>query len=281
MSSESRPLRVAILTSHAVPGLRDVLTSPNRGSVFEIVTIISSEPSFAEMEMAEEARIPIATRPIRSFCLEHGIPFRSLQARDQYDDGTAHILRSVDADYVFLAGYRYLLSDAFVAEFERKIVALHDGDFTVRDDDGRRRYTGLHAVREALMDGEQETRCSAFFVTREIGTGPLFLLSEPYPVSPMVEDARDRGDVGLLFAYADLHRRWMVRSTWGPMLARGIEFLAAGRVQFVHDLVWIDGVPGPCRMGDAPSVCRKVEQEIDRGIPKSCPLIRQEPRASN
>jgi hypothetical protein len=35
-------------------------------------------------------------------------------------------------------------------------------------------------------------------------------------------------------------------------------------------VVWVDGVPGPCRMGDAPAFCR--EQEAS-GVPVSCPFI--------
>jgi len=88
--------------------------------------------------------------------------------------------------------------------------------------------------------------------------GPLFLVSAPFPVPPLIDDARARGDAEI------------IEASFAVMLEKAIEFLAAGDVQIVKDVVWIDGVPGPCRMGDAPAQCR--EQEKAR-VPVSCPYI--------
>lgn len=275
MSDDFTPLRVVVLTSHAAPGLELAIASPSRGAIFDIVSVVSSETSFSGMREAEEAGIPVLLRPIRRFHADHGLSLRNLRARAEYDEALVGIASQLHADYIALLGYNFIVSDALLEAFPVRIFTLYDGDLTVRDEEGRRRYSALHAVREAVFSGETETRSSAYFITREVGQGPLFLLSEGFPVSPMAADARERGDAGLLSAYASVHQRWMVQQTWGRMLTRGLEFLAAGTVQIVHDMVWIDGVPGPCRMGEAPSICRKVEPLIERRIPGSCPLIRE------
>lgn len=57
-------------------------------------------------------------------------------------------------------------------------------------------------------------------------------------------------------------------SAYGAMLVRALQFLAAGTLKVANDVVWIDGVPGPCRLGDAPQICH-----VQRGIPASCPFI--------
>jgi len=120
-------------------------------------------------------------------------------------------------------------------------------------------------VLGALFDGAHETRS-----TMSLLDGPLFLVSAPFPVPPIIENARLRGDAEMIETYARLHRQWMIEASFGTMLQKAVEFLAAGDVQIVKDVVWIDGVPGPCRMGDAPAACR--EQET-AGVPVHCPFI--------
>jgi hypothetical protein len=47
-------------------------------------------------------------------------------------------------------------------------------------------------------------------------------------------------------------------------------------VQVVKDIAWVDGAPGPCRMGEAPAICGDATDSIRRGIPASCPFISQQ-----
>lgn len=207
------PLRVAVLTSHSVPGIEELLRDPNREAVYELAAVISNQ-------IADEQQII-----------------------------------DLKADYLVLAGYRHPIPARLFGLFPMRILKLHDGVF------------------EALYDGANETRSSMSFLTDD-GKEPLFLLGAPYPVAAIARDARAWGDAGLLNDYAELHRRWMIRATWGAMFIRAMEFLAAGTVQIIHDVAWIDGAPGPCRLGSAPSLCHAVEETIDPRIPASCPLIR-------
>jgi hypothetical protein len=120
-------------------------------------------------------------------------------------------------------------------------------------------------VLGALFDGASETRS-----TMSLLEGPLFLVSAPFPVPPLIDNARTRGDAEIIEAYAPLHRKWMIEASFGVMLQKAVEFLAAGDVRIVRDVVWIDGVPGPCRLGDGPAACRDQEKA---GVPVSCPYI--------
>jgi phosphoribosylglycinamide formyltransferase-1 len=274
MPDDFTPLRVAVMTSHSAPGLEYALQHPHRGALYDIVGVLTSETKFAEMAAVEAAQIPVVVRPLKRTIEERGLPLRNLHAREDYDDETASLLRHFKADYVVLLGYNYIVTESLVEAFPQRLIALHDGDLLLRDEDGRRRYAGLHAVREAIFAGEEETRTSAYFVTQDVGTGHLFLVSSAYRVAALARDARAWGAADLLSEYADLHRRWMRRGAWGDMFVRAMEFLAAGTVSIVRDLVFIDGAPGPCRMGEAPAICRDVEATIASGIPGSCPLLR-------
>jgi len=127
-------------------------------------------------------------------------------------------------------------------------------------------------VHEAILGGEADTRTALHLVTPDGARGPLLLLGPIYPLAPMALDAREREDVELLARYAELHRRWM-ETSWDAMLSRAVELLSAGTVQIVGDVVWVDGAPGPCRMGEAPRECHEPETMLARGIPRSCPFI--------
>ena len=272
-TSDFHPPRIAVLTSHSATGIEGLVGDPNRGTLYNLVAVVSSESRIAEQEIIDAAGIPTILRPIQRFHDERRVALRLVQNRSAYDAETADILHRLDVNYVILLGYRFIVTEPLLAAFPQRIIALHDGDLTLRDEDGRRSYTGLHAVRNAVFDGLGETRCSAYLATRDVGAGPLFLLSGAYPLAAMAVDAQLWGALDVLSSYAALHGRWMRRSAWSTMLIHIMEMLSAGTMQVVGDVVWVDGVPGPCRMGDAPSVCHAREKSITAGVPASCPFI--------
>jgi len=237
-------LRIAVLTSHSAPGVEELLRDANRGAVYELAAVISSEIAFAEMEAVESAGVPIILQPNRRYAADR-----------EFDAELAHLLHHLKADYLFLVGYEHVITDPLLEALPMRILKLHDG------------------VSDALYEGAIETRSTIAILTDD-GKEPLFLQSQPFPVASMARDARTWGDADLLGDYTALHRRWMIRATWGPMLIRAIEFLAAGTVKIVHDVAWIDGAPGPCRLGASPDICQKVADTIDVTIPASCPFLR-------
>lgn len=259
------PLRIALLTSQHATGVERLLADPNRGFTWDLSIVVGSEPHLAEAALLEEARVPLELRPMRL------VPaFRNLRAREDYDQDLGDLLARLHVDFILLDGYEYILTEAVTARFPGKILAIHDADFSIRD---RVVYSGPHAVRDAILAGETETRSSVYLVTRDVARGPLFLLGPPYPAAHMALDARKRGDVEFILAYAELHRKWMRTTCWGDMLARTLELLAGGTMSIIGDVVWIDGAPGPCRMGEAPHACHEPEAMLARGIPRSCPFI--------
>src|SRR5436305_3978801 len=204
---------------------------------------------------------------------DRGLSTRNLRAREEYDADTVAILKSFQVDWVILAGWHFIVTEPLLANFPDRVLALQESDLTLRGDDGRRRYPELHSVRRAIFAGERETRSSLFFVTDRVGEGPLFLLSRPYPVAEIAADGLSWGAYDLVNAYVNVHRDWMVRSAGGEMIAQAMGLLAAGTIRIANDVAWVDGVPGPCRMGEAPRARHILRREIERGIPSTCPFI--------
>jgi folate-dependent phosphoribosylglycinamide formyltransferase PurN len=259
------PLRIALLASHHATGVERLLSDPFRGITWDLSLVVGSERTLHEAPAIEAAGVPLELRPMRKLT-----SFRNLHAREEYDHEIGELLQSAKPDYVLVSGYEYILTGEVLQRFPSRVIAIHDADLSIRD---RALYTGPHAVRYAILAGEPETRSSVYIVTREVGRGPLLLLSAPYPVAHMAQDARERGNADFLTEYAALHRRWMVTTSWGDMLARTLELLAGGTMKILGDIVWFDGAPGPCRMGESPRVCHDPETMLARGIPRSCPFI--------
>jgi phosphoribosylglycinamide formyltransferase-1 len=267
------PIRVALLASGSLPALEPLLADPNRGALYNVVCVLGSETELAQAPLLDAANIPLILRPMKRFFHDRGLSPHNLRAREEYDAETVAILKSLDVDWVILAGWRFIVTEPLLANFPDRVVALHESDLTLRGDDGHRRYTELHSVRRAIFAGERETRSSLFFVTDRVGEGPLFLLSRPYPVAEIAADGLTWGAYDLVNAYVDVHRDWMIRSAWGEMIAHALGLVAAGTIRVANDVAWVDGVPGPCRMGEAPRACHTLKAEIQRGIPASCPFI--------
>ena len=87
---------------------------------------------------------------------------------------------------------------------------------------------GVESFRDpclAVFAGEPETRSTVHLVTPEVDVGPALVRSWPFPVHPMVDDARRWGAIDILKAYAYAQREWMMRAAWGPMLRKAIALL--------------------------------------------------------
>lgn len=228
MLNDFRSLRVAVLCSRRAPGLSDLLHHPIRRKVFDIACVLTTEAEMAGQEEIEEAGIPVMPHPIRRFFDERDATLSDVETRRQYDGVTADVLRHLNVDTVILLGYLYVLTDVMLRAFPGRIVNIHDSDLTLSSPSGERRYTGLHSTRDAIVAGEPETRSSVHFVTAKLDGGPVLLLSDRYPVAPFAREAASAGATDIVKSYSYAHREWMIRDSWGPLLVRSIEYLAAG-----------------------------------------------------
>jgi hypothetical protein len=64
-------------------------------------------------------------------------------------------------------------------------------------------------------------------------------------VDRLIQEARGWPAPGLLKGYAAGQRRWMMRSAWGPLLARAIERFAQGQVDVRDGRAYLGGMAGP------------------------------------
>ncbi|MBK5259672.1 MAG: hypothetical protein JJE51_08765 [Thermoanaerobaculia bacterium] len=230
MLKESATARVAVLCSKRAPGLDELLSHPQRGKLFEISCVITTESHLIGQERIEAAGVPVMTHSIRHFFEERGARLSDRKVRADYDAVTAAALRVIGVDTVLLLGYLYVLTSPMLDMFPDRILNIHDSDLTLIRPDGSRRYTGLHSTRDAILAGETETRSAVHFVTSTLDGGPVLMLSDAYPIAPFATEAALSASIDIVRAYSYAHREWMMRNEWGSLAARSLEYLAAGIV---------------------------------------------------
>jgi len=217
----SAPLRVAVMCSRRAPGLTHLLARAKDAPLpWRIVCCLTSEETFEEQGLVERARIPIIRHPARRFYAEHApmARFSDLGVRQEYDAMTTLMLTKHWPDIVLLSGYLLKLTGPMLETYDRRILNVHHADLLLRDDSGAPRYPGLRAVRDAILAGERETRCTVHVVTEQLDDGPVLLRSGAFPVPEAAAWARARGEADVLKPIIWAQQEWMLREAFGPLM---------------------------------------------------------------
>ena len=232
MLTNRTPLRVAVLCSRRAPGLAHLLARATAGERdFEIVSVITSEPSCAEADSVRAHGVPLLAHDIRAFyAARSSNVYRDFTTRQAYDRETVALLEASAPHIVLLDGYLYLLTSPMLERYSNRMLNLHFSDLTLRRADHGPVYPGIRAVRDALIDGQAETRATVHLVNDEPDGGAPLVRSWAYPVSPLVADARAWGATDMLKAYAFAHQEWMMRDGSGPLLAAALSLVASGAI---------------------------------------------------
>jgi phosphoribosylglycinamide formyltransferase-1 len=226
------PLRVAVLCSQRAPGLVHLLErTPDRGAVYEIAAVVTSELGFDQQRRVAGEGVPVRAHAIHEFYRRRDADvYRDFRVRAEYDRETVALLAPFAPDIVLLDGYLYLATRPLLDAYPGRILNLHFSDLTLRHADGRPLYPGIRAVRDALADGRSATRATVHQVTDEPDGGAPLVQSWPFAVSPLAGDAVAWGARDMLKAYAFAHQEWMMRAASGPLVAAALRLIAAGTV---------------------------------------------------
>ena len=226
------PIRVAVLCSHRAPGLLDLVErAAERGRSYEVVAAVSSELSFDGQARLMAHGVPTRAHSIREFYRRrHADVYRDFRTRAAFDRETVRILGRYSPDLVLLDGYLYLATGELLDAYPNRVINLHFSDLTVRHADGRPRYPGIRAVRDALLDRQPSTRATIHLADREPDGGSPIVQSWPFPVSPLAREALAMNAQEMFKAYVFAHQEWMLRAASGPLLAAALRLIAEGLV---------------------------------------------------
>jgi folate-dependent phosphoribosylglycinamide formyltransferase PurN len=248
------PLRLVGLMSGSGSNLRRILErrqalATERGRApFEVVAIFSDSWNSRATELGREFDLPVVTRDIASFYAVRGRPRRDLALRAEFDAATVAALRPFGATAAAYAGYMSVATAPLLEAFLG--INVHPADLSI-ERDGRRRYTGDQAVRDALVAGERELRSTTHIIEAVVDGGRLLAISPPVAVErPAGFDPADRGALRQLAAE---HQERLKRGGDWVVFPRTLEWLAEGRIAADGaGALHFDGRPIPrgVRLGD-------------------------------
>jgi phosphoribosylglycinamide formyltransferase-1 len=127
-----------------------------RGEVpAEIALVVSNRDDAPGLERAREREIAALAIPGK------GVP------REEHEAKVVAALDGAGAQWICLAGYMRLLSEAFVARFPHRILNIHPALLPA--------FPGLEAQRQAWAYGVKVSGCSVHLVDAGCDTGPIVL----------------------------------------------------------------------------------------------------------
>lgn len=199
-----------------------VLISGNGSNLQAIIDACARKKSTAPCVQSS------ATRPTRSALSARAanIPAHALAAsqfanREAFDRELMHEIDAYAPDLVVLAGYMRILSPAFVAHYQGRMLNIHPSLLP--------KYPGLHTHRQALENGDEEHGTSVHFVTDELDGGPVVLQAK---VPVFAEDTED-----------DITAR--VQAQEHDIYPLAISWFVDGRLRAEGNEAWLDEVKLP------------------------------------
>ncbi|MBM3345206.1 MAG: phosphoribosylglycinamide formyltransferase [Betaproteobacteria bacterium] len=129
-----------------------------------VAAVISSLPGAAGLAWARERGIAA-----------EGIDHRAYASREQFDAALAECIDRHAPDAIALAGFMRILTPAFVAHYEGRLLNIHPSLLPA--------FPGLHTHRLALEHGIKIHGCTVHFVTLRLDHGPI-VAQAAVPVLP-------------------------------------------------------------------------------------------------
>jgi formyltetrahydrofolate-dependent phosphoribosylglycinamide formyltransferase len=170
----SSPAKLAVLISGNGSNLQALIDAIRlRMLDAQIVVVVSNRKDALGLQRAQKAGIPTRYYPFK--------PYRDAgRARAEYDADLATLLMAYQPDWVVMAGWMHLFSDAFLRHFPYRLVNLHPalpGQFP-----------GAHAIEDAFaafQRGEiKKTGVMVHLVPDEqVDSGPV-IATEEVPIYP-------------------------------------------------------------------------------------------------
>ena len=183
------PMKIAAFMSGSGSNIRMLLNREQeliktRGeSPFHVVFIFSdrSDGRCQGEKIALENGLPYFSYDIRKFHSIRGInrtvnTAEGLNIRREFDSIALSLVEVFDINLIALGGYMSFTT-------LEGCVNVHPADLSILTADNKRKYTGDHAVLDAIVNGEKSLRASTLWTDQGVDTGPLLMVSDPVEVN--------------------------------------------------------------------------------------------------
>ena len=177
------PMRLGIAMSGSGKNARALIEHALRtvDSGYEVAAIFTDNKNEGNnaTRIGAEYRIPVIVQDLHEYYSLSGTDAHDLEAREGYFEDMMHVAKRLGINFFALAGYMVVITDPFLKDFRDKIVNVHPSDIRP---DGKPKYGGGHAVRDAVLAGEHTIASMTHLVTVQVDGGSPLLVSQPIPI---------------------------------------------------------------------------------------------------
>jgi len=226
------PLKLAALMSGSGTNVRRILEHGERlaqkeGRLFEVAVIFSDGWNSRAAEIGRDFDVPVLLHDLTRWLARRGLERKDLQRREEFDRQTVAMLRPFGASAAIYGGYMAIASPTLVNAYIG--INVHPADLADKTPEGKRRWTGAHAVRDAIAAGRTVLHASTHLVTPAVDMGPILMISAPLAVE--VPPGADLSAPATLQQVADLNQDRLKQAGDWIIFPRTIEDIARGRFQ--------------------------------------------------
>ncbi|MFO8056639.1 MAG: formyltransferase family protein [bacterium] len=151
---EKGPLLAVALMSGSGTNLRKILEHEKKlkeregRELIRIAGIFSDSWESSATGIGHDFDIPVITHDLRGWLRKHNVQRKDLERRRDFDRHNLELLKPLQAEVAIYAGYMSIASPELIHAYTG--VNVHPADLSVTDGEGKRKWTGAHAVRQYL-----------------------------------------------------------------------------------------------------------------------------------
>ncbi|MCK5107125.1 MAG: formyl transferase [Nanoarchaeota archaeon] len=201
------------------------LNSENGESPYKMVGIFSDRYNSNATKIGRDFDIPVIIRDIRAFYKARGKPRKDLGIRAEFDAETVRALKPFEASVAAFGGYMSIATAPLMNAFLG--LNVHPSNLSILNANGERKYTGDHAVRDAILAGEKEIRSTTHLIEPQVDYGRILMISAPLKVE--LDENFDSGDKESVKSAEDFNQTRLKELGDWIIFPKTLEYLATGR----------------------------------------------------
>ncbi|MBS3144136.1 formyl transferase [Candidatus Woesearchaeota archaeon] len=227
----SGPMRVVGLMSGSGSNLTEIIkfekrVQQQRGqSPYTVVGIFSDRATSSAVQIGATYDLPVVVRDLKSFYAARGKPRSDMGVRKEFDAATVRALAPFTATVAAYAGYMSIATNFLLEAYQG--VNVHPADLSILEGE-RRKYTGDHAVRDAILAGELYLRSCTHVLEEKVDYGKIFMRSAPVKVQLPVDF--DPKDQELVQRVVDEHQNRLKKEGDWIIFPQTLLLMAEGRI---------------------------------------------------
>lgn len=229
-SPQKEPMRIAGFMSGSGSNIQKLLERQKKfeDSLFKVVVLFSDNAESNAVKIGKENNLPVIISDIKSFYKARAKKYSDMSTREEYDTETVYALKPYSIHIIAYGGYMRIASTALVCAHLG--INIHPADLTI-EVDGKRAYTGAHAVAKAINKGEKYLRSTTHIVTEQLDQGQILMLSSPLEV--------------IAGQTPEEHQNKLKEMGDWKIFPKTIEYIAQGRYAIQAGQLYFDGKPIP------------------------------------